>query len=265
MEVRILGAHQCQTVNQHFTSILIDDWLALDAGSLASALTLEEQLRITDLLITHQHWDHLKDVGGFGYNLLTSRQFGRTSQTSRVYCTAEVKLVMTQHLLAEHFWMNFFAMPLTSNPVFTFQETGPTADFELRGYRIRAIPVPHSVPVQGYEIVSPGGGAVYFTGDNGEGCGKQWAQARPDVLITECTYSDEYVRKSGGKLFGHLSPSLVRGELETFHSVRGYLPRVLIVHVNPFSEVQIREELAEVARDLGASIEVASEGRRVKV
>lgn len=265
MHLRILGAHQSQTADFHFTSILVDDVLAIDAGSLAGALTLDEQLKVTDLLLTHQHWDHVKDLGGFGYNLLSARQSGNASAGARVYCTREVRSSAIQHLLSEHFWMNFFAMPSEKNPIFMFQETDPDARFSVGPYAVRSVPVPHSVAVQGYHITGPDGRSVYYTGDNGEGCGKEWAKVRPNVLITECTYSDAFVAREGGKLYGHLAPSFLRKELETFQSIQGYLPRILIVHVNPFSEDAIRAELAQLAQSLGASIEVAREGMRLEV
>ncbi len=40
MQVRILGAHQGQTRDMGFMSILIDGHLAIDAGNLLSGLTL---------------------------------------------------------------------------------------------------------------------------------------------------------------------------------------------------------------------------------
>lgn len=265
MHLRILGAHQSQTADYQYTSILVDGVLAIDAGSLASTLTLDEQLKVTDLLLTHQHWDHVKDIGGYGYNLLSARQSGQPAVGARVYCTREVRSTVIQHLLSEHFWMNFFAMPSEKNPIFAFQETGPDAQFSVGPYQVRSVPVPHSVPVQGYQITGPDGRSAYYTGDNGEGCGKAWATVRPDVLITECTYSDAFVAREGGKLYGHLAPSFLQKELEIFRSIQGYLPRILIVHVNPFSEDAIRAELAQVARNLGASIEVAREGMRIDV
>jgi ribonuclease BN (tRNA processing enzyme) len=265
MQVRILGAHQCQTADRHFTSILVDDWLAIDAGSLATALTLDEQLRVTDLLITHQHWDHVKDIGGFGYNLLSARPDGHSDVGARVHCTREVRDAIVAHLLAEHFWMNFFALPSPDQPIFSFRETGPGVELAVGPYRVRSVPVPHGVPVQGYQVAAPDGGSVFYTGDNGEGAARAWATVRPDVLITECTYSDAFVRREGGKLYGHLTPTLLQGELEDFRALRGYLPRVVVVHVNPFSEGEIRTELAVVAQDLGVSIEVAREGLRFSV
>ena len=43
-------------------SILVDGKLAIDAGGLTTALTLEEQERIDAMIITHRHFDHIKDL-----------------------------------------------------------------------------------------------------------------------------------------------------------------------------------------------------------
>jgi len=42
--------------------------------------------------------------------------------------------------------------------------------------------------------------------------------------------------------------------------MKGYLPRVVVVHLGNHSEERIREEVAQMAADLGAEIGVATEG-----
>ena len=42
MKVRFLGAHNAETKNTRLISLLIDDVVAIDAGSLASELTFSE-------------------------------------------------------------------------------------------------------------------------------------------------------------------------------------------------------------------------------
>ena len=54
MHIRLLGVHQGESRNTKFLSILVDEVLAVDAGSLTSGLTFEEQklLRPVFSLIT---------------------------------------------------------------------------------------------------------------------------------------------------------------------------------------------------------------------
>jgi hypothetical protein len=66
-------------------------------------------------------------------------------------------------------------------------------------------------------------------------------------------------------MHGHLCPSQLQTELETFRARQGYVPRVYVVHVNPFYEEAIRCELADGARLLGAAIVIASEGDAIQV
>ena len=68
MRVRVLGAHQLETRDTRLTSFLVDGVLAVDAGSLTSGLTLEEQESVEAILITHQHFDHCRDLLTFGLN-----------------------------------------------------------------------------------------------------------------------------------------------------------------------------------------------------
>ena len=257
MEVRIVGAHQCETANRRFTTILVDDVLAVDAGSLAGGMSLESQLRVQNVLLTHRHWDHVKDLAGYGYNLFCGHQ------TVTVYCTEEVRQAVSEYLLNPHVWMDFFNGPDPAHPVYRHTPVDPGTRFAVGPYQVLSVPVNHSVPATGYQIGDAAGRTVYYTSDNGPGCGQFWLAARPDVLITECTYSN--VEAGAAARHGHLYPGALEEALVTFRDGRGYLPRVILVHVNPFFEERVAIEVAEVARRLNASIEVGREGLVVSV
>lgn len=260
MRITIIGAHQAETRSARFTTILVDGGLAIDAGSLASGLTLDEQFNVTDVLITHRHWDHVKDLAGFGFNLNSKLTSGAGPISATIHCTDEVKQSLTTHLLVPGFWMDFFKVPDPVHPIFVHRSVVPGGEDTVGQFRVRSIPVNHSVPTTGYQLTNPAGRKLYYTSDNGPGCGEHWATADPDVLITECTYANDRCGTDDGKMFGHLCPNQLQIELETFRARRGYLPRVYLVHVNPFDEAKIIPEVAQVAQNLGSPIEVAAEG-----
>lgn len=252
MEVRLVGAHQCETVDRRFTCLVIDGRLAIDAGSLAGGLSLAEQLAITDVLITHQHWDHVKDLAAFGFNLLGA------GQSARIYCSDEVRQVVATQLLSPVYWIDFFAGPDPNHPVYEQRRVDLVGELLVGPYRVQTVPVNHSVPTIGYQITDETGRKVYYTGDNGPGCGRLWSMVEPQVLVTECTYSN--VQEEFAARHGHLSPNLLERELLEFRARRGYLPRVVLVHLNPFHEDRIRLEIGEIARRLQSPIEIGREG-----
>ena len=63
----------------------------------------------------------------------------------------------------------------------------------------------------------------------------------------------------------HLTPSMLRRELEAYQAQKGALPPILAVHLNPECEAEVRRELAEVSRALQADITPAEEGMVVEV
>jgi len=62
MNIQLLGVHNCESQNTKLTSLLIDDILVVDAGGLTSSLSFEAQRKLKAILLTHQHYDHIKDV-----------------------------------------------------------------------------------------------------------------------------------------------------------------------------------------------------------
>jgi ribonuclease BN (tRNA processing enzyme) len=265
LEARFVGAHQAESANLHFTSILIDETLAIDAGSLASGLTLAEQLAIEDVLLTHRHWDHLRDLPALGFNFYSAMQAGRDLPTVGLWCDDDVLVTIRELMLTSRFWIDFFAGTEPEKPTFRHQPTRIGAPFQVGDYVVEAIPINHGPPTTGYQIADRRGRKLYYTSDNGPGCGEHWASASPDVLVTECTFSNAQRELDGGRMHGHLCPSQLQVELETFRARRAYLPRIFVVHVNPFYEDAIRRELAEVVRSIVADIAVATEGESIQV
>jgi len=76
MELEILGAHNCESRDAKLTSLLIDGTVVIDAGSLTSSLSLEAQQRVKAILITHRHFDHIRDLATFGMNAYMSGYVG---------------------------------------------------------------------------------------------------------------------------------------------------------------------------------------------
>lgn len=260
MELRILGGHQAESIGGRATAFLIDGTIAIDAGGLTGGLTLEEQHRINAVLITHYHFDHVRDLPFLGLlGLEKKRQID-------VFCTQQVRDTLVQHLLNGVLWLNLFAAvgPTMLIPTFRHHRVDAGRPFKVGPYDV--LPVEnryHPVPVTGYQVQTAEGKRLLYTGDCGPGIRDIWAGVQPDLLITEVTFTD--VHSDVARMVGHLTPRLLEEELTAFRDAKGYLPRVLICHVNQAYDTEVARELAEVAQRLRAPIEVAREGMRIEL
>ncbi|MBU2055590.1 MAG: MBL fold metallo-hydrolase [Proteobacteria bacterium] len=69
MEIRVLGCHGSQIAGYGLTGFLIDSKTLLDAGAVTSALTLEEQAGVENILLTHAHLDHIRELASLVDNI----------------------------------------------------------------------------------------------------------------------------------------------------------------------------------------------------
>jgi len=253
MHVQLLGAHAIETNSAKPSAILVDGVLALDAGSLCSGLNLSQQQKLKAILLSHHHYDHVRDIPFIGMNLAHMA-------TVNIYTTSAVVETLSSHILDDVMYPDFRRWP-EQQPSIRFTVIEPHKPFEVEGYSVLAVPTRHSVPSVGFQVTSPQGKRLFYTSDTGPGLSECWKHVSPDLLITEVTLPqkmEEWARKTG-----HLTPQLLRAELLDFQKMKGYIPSTVLIHMNPLLESQIAEEVAQVARDLGASIALGKEGAEV--
>ena len=254
MEIRILGAHNCESSTSKFASLLIDDVLAIDAGGLTSSLSFEAQQKLKAVLLTHQHYDHIRDIPALAMNL-----FLRGS-TITVYSIQPTYEAVSSCLLDGKLYPRFMEQP-EQEPTIRFTVLEPYRTEYVGGYSILPVPVTHSVAAVGYLVTSPDGKVLFYTGDTGPGLIECWRHVSPQLLVIEVTAPStygEFARQSG-----HLTPSLLERELISFRELKGYLPRVVLVHMNPDLESEIAGEVAALARTLDCRVVLATEGMRL--
>jgi len=254
MNIRVLGAHNCESQKWKLVSLLVDDVLAIDAGALTSSLSLEDQQKLKAILLTHPHYDHIRDIPAIAMNLFLN------DSNINIYSISPVYNALSTHLLDGKLYPNFLEQP-QGDPTLKFTAIEPYKVKQIEGYSILAVPVNHSVPSVGYQITSPEGKTVFYTGDTGPPLAGCWEHVSPELLIIEVTSTDEY--KVWAAESGHLTPSLLKQELTNFRELKGYLPQVVLVHMNPSLEKGIEAEIAVVAEALDNSITLAYEGMQI--
>ena len=256
MNIKLLGAHNCESQNTRLLSLLIDDSLVLDAGGLTSSLSFPAQQKLKAILLTHQHYDHIRDIPAIAMN------FYLWGATINIYSTLPVYDVLAGHLLNGKLYPKFMEQP-QQNPTIKFTVIEPLQTEQIEGYSILAVPVNHSDLTVGYQVTSPDGKVVFYTADTGPGLADCWEQVSPQLLIIEVTVPNRY--DEFGRESGHLTPSLLKQELVVFRELKGYLPAVVVVHMSPGLEEEIRTEIAAVAEDLNNPITLGYEGMQINL
>jgi len=256
MNIRILGAHNVESRRTRCVSLLVDDILAVDAGGLTSGLSVLEQNRLKTVLLTHQHYDHIRDIPTLALN------FSTNGNGIDVYATHSTCKAIVTHLLNGTLYPKF-QEATEAKPAIHFKFIEPYKSRKIKAYEIIAVPVKHADSTVGYQISDGAGKTMFYTADTGPGLSDCWPYVSPQLLIVDVTVPnrlEEFARKTG-----HLTPALLHAEMASFRDLKGYLPEVVAVHMNPAMEREIREELGVIAGALGSEITLAREGMRLQL
>ena len=145
MNIRILGAHNSESQTTGCVCFLIDNTLAVDAGSLTSNLSILNQQKLTAILLTHQHYDHIRDIPGIALNL------SLRGASIDVYSTNKVRATIETHLLNGKVYPEFQKLPVTK-PTINLNAVKPYEPQIIDGHSILAIPVNHGDATVGLNV-----------------------------------------------------------------------------------------------------------------
>jgi ribonuclease BN (tRNA processing enzyme) len=233
MKLRVLGSAGAEFPEFRPPAFLVDDHLLLDAGTIGSVLSEEEQWKLDNILITHSHLDHIRGIPALADNIIIKN----LSRTVSIYSIREVISAMREHMFNNIIWPDFTMIPTAERPVLSFREIEAGHDFTIAGYGVKVIEVNHTVPAVGY-IVTAGGKSLAYTGDTGP-TEEIWRHVSDvDALIVEVSFPNSM--EPLALLTRHLTCSLLSVELEKI----GKLPkRILITHPKPQYFDIIRNEI----------------------
>jgi cAMP phosphodiesterase len=251
MKIHVIGAHNSESRDSKFISLLIDDVLAIDAGGLTSGLTFQDQQKLKAILITHQHYDHIRDIPAIAMNFFSQ------GATIDVYSTQTVLDALDTHLLNGTIYPKFQTLP-DKNPTIKFRLVEPYKAERIEGYGVLPVPVNHENDTVGYQITGPDGKALFYTADSGPGLTDCWKHVSPQLLIMEVMLPNQ--RQRFAVQTGHLTPALLKQELTDFRELKGYLPPVVVVHMHPGWEDEIAAEIEALSVHLNTPITLAYEG-----
>jgi ribonuclease BN (tRNA processing enzyme) len=255
MKVSILGSAGSEVPGLNPPAFLIDDFLLLDAGTVA--LTLDEiaKCRLTHIFLTHAHLDHVKGIPF----LLDNLNAVNPGCQIQVLSGKEVISDIRKHIFNNRIWPDFSAIPDAQNPLLLYQAISTRKPIVIGDYTILATRVNHSVPAYGYLVEHVSGASLLYTGDTGP-TGAIWKRMRGHkvkALIVEVSFPNEL--SSRALATGHLSPSLLEAEILKMPTKP---EKIYISHLKPAFRLQIE---AEMARIPGVCLEPLEEGKSFSI
>jgi cAMP phosphodiesterase len=236
MELTTLGCFGGEAHGRHSSGFLIDGTILLEAGSVTTTLSGEEQLAVTHILISHAHLDHTKEL-----IFLVDNLYIRGVRNVRLLGIPAVVEQLRLHLFNDQLWPDFTRIPREGKPILLIEELVEGAENQVAHLTVTPVLVTHTVPASGF-IIRSGSSVVVYTGDTGPTT-EIWRRARaiPDLtaVIVETSFPDE--RRALALESGHLTPALLAIELDKLG--RPEVP-VHIAHMKPAFVERITAELA---------------------
>ena len=106
MNIEVLGGFGGESIDCRMTCLLINDAIALDAGSLSQALPIERQQGVHTILLTHSHMDHTNSLPFFIENV-----YGKMEEGIDIYSSPATIYAIRKHLFNNDTWPDFTRLP----------------------------------------------------------------------------------------------------------------------------------------------------------
>jgi ribonuclease BN (tRNA processing enzyme) len=227
--------HGRATLDQRLTSFLIDDSVAVDAGSLAIALTPEQRDSVRDIIVTHPHMDHIASLPIFIDDLYASLK-----EPMRVHATPEVVELLERDVFNWNVYPRFSGLKNDYGPVMEYVPIPTGKEFKVAHLTVTAIPVNHIVPTVGL-IVSDNKSTVAFSSDTAE-TDEFWEfvnrTSELKALLIEASFPNDMAQLA--EVSRHFTPASLGAELKKLtHNGLD----ILAVHIKPAYRERIIEEL----------------------
>lgn len=242
MKLRVLGCHGGELPKHRTTCFLLDGVLALDAGALTSTLTLDELLKVDDVIVSHSHLDHVKDLP-----LMVDLLVGRRDRPVVVHASEACARTLHQSLFNNELWPDFTRIPTRANPILKIVPFKTGTPFKVGRYQVLAIPVSHPVESCGF-VVYDGKASLGMSGDTGptDQLWKAFNSAKKlRGILLEASFPN--VLQGLADISGHLTPNTVKSELRKLR--RRTSCQTLLYHLKPAFIPQLEKELRELKVD----------------
>ncbi len=255
MKIKVLGSSGTLADEKNTAAFLIDDFMLLDAGTIARSLKGEGPSRITHIFLTHAHLDHIKGVPF----LVENRALKNPKKFISIYSGRPVIQDLKKHIFNNRIWPDFSKIPAPGQGIIRYHPISTAGFISIGPYRIYADKVNHTVPAYGYLIEDADRNALVYSGDSGP-TEKIWERMkghRVKGLIVEVSFPNAL--KKLALLSGHLTPGLLQGEIRKMDVIP---EKIFITHPKTPYRKKIEKELNSIK---GISWKILDDGQEIRI
>ncbi|MBI3398257.1 MAG: 3',5'-cyclic-nucleotide phosphodiesterase [Deltaproteobacteria bacterium] len=235
MRIRVLGCYGAEMPGYTTSGFLINEETLLDAGTVASVLTVEEQLKIKNIIISHPHLDHIKDIQFLADNII-----GKKDEPINLISTHGILDILRANVLNNIIWPDFTTIPSYNGAVLKFLPVKGKARCVIGDITITPVRVNHTVEAAGY-IIKDKSGAIVYTGDTGHTDWIWKIAAKEDKLkavFAEVSFPNSMAELAD--ISGHLTAEGLGRELQ---KMSGKDVPVYVFHMKPQYLAIIEKEI----------------------
>ena len=201
------------SARQHLSCMVINDRLAVDAGSLAMAATDEMRRSLRDVVLTHAHLDHIA-----GLPLFIDDLFATLERPVTVHSLREVIEVLERDIFNWSVFPRFSELDAGHGSPIAYSPVEPKSDFQVAGLTFRAFAADHKVPSVGY-LISDSDSSIAVSGDSASlGALIAAVSGREDMqaIVVECAFPNELAGIARNS--HHMTPSVLGEQLAGLHA-----------------------------------------------
>jgi ribonuclease BN (tRNA processing enzyme) len=251
MKFRVLGCSGGQVAGYNLSSFLLDDALLIDAGGATAALSLRAQAKITNVLITHTHLDHVLSLGTLADNL-----YGKSQSSVNIWSTHDIVDGLKKFFFNNQIWPDFTKItgPTQLTPVLKLCELPEQRPVWVGCYSVMAVRVNHVVSSMAF-FVENNKKTLLHIGDTGP-TEEVWSTAREQTnlraVVLEASFPNRLQEVADASR--HLTPQTMAGEIDKLRM--DSIP-ILVTHLKPEYR---REIIADLRRLKNRHLKVLKDG-----
>jgi ribonuclease BN (tRNA processing enzyme) len=224
--------------SQYLTSYIVNDVIAIDAGSLGIFKSPKDQSRIKHVFLSHSHIDHVATLPLFVDNVYTG-----TSDCVTVHAGREVTECLKRDVFNDRVWPDFIGMSEGAAPFFKLASLESSIPVFVDGLKITPIHVDHIVETFGFVIEDPVA-TVIVVSDTGP-TDEIWNCANTAPNLKAVFLEAAFPNSLADVAFAakHLTPALFAREAMKLKRAAS----LIAVHIKPRFRDQILRELRELS------------------